>query len=277
MQVERFEHAGVRYGVRSWGAGGAPVVLVHGFAQSAASWDEVAPLLARDRAVCALDLAGHGASDRPVDPAPYALDAQAEALLAFLAGFERRPAVVGYSMGGRVALAAAVKNPHAFAALILEGAGLGPATADEREAARERDLANAARLRAEGVLAFMDAWERLPLFATQRDLPAATREGVRAGRLANDVESLARTFEHAGQHAMPDRAVVLAALAQLRDGGVPVLYLAGERDAKYRALAEGLATAGLAETRIIEGAGHNVHLEAPDAFAREVSAFLSAR
>ena len=279
----RFEHAGVRYGVRCWGdrsansgssAYGAPLVLVHGFAQSVASWDEVAGRLARDRAVYALDLVGHGRSDRPDSPQAYALHAQAEALLAFISAVSdgeggresRKPAVIGYSLGGRVALAAAVRDPQAFAALVLESAGLGPANARERAAARERDAAQAMRLRTEGLTAFMDTWERLPLFATQSDLPAAVRERVRAGRLANDAEALARTFEGAGQHAMPSRPEALAALASMCESGAPVLYLAGARDAKYCILAEGLASNGVCETRIIEGAGHNVHLEAPGDF-----------
>lgn len=257
-----------------------PLVLVHGFAQSAASWEEVAATLATDRSVYALDLVGHGASDCPDDASTYALDAQAEALLAFLTEIPGRPAVVGYSMGGRVALAAVTRDPRAFAAsaraLILEAAGLGPASPEERDAAAARDAANAANLRADGVSAFMDVWERLPLFATQRDLPAAIRARLRAGRLDNDAEVLARTFEHAGQHAMPSRERALEALATLRELGLPVLYLAGERDAKYAALAAELAAANLCTTSIVPGAGHNVHLEAPATFAQELTRFLSA-
>lgn len=278
-----WEHGGVRYGVRRWtdaGDAGAPLVLVHGFAQSAASWDEIAANLATDRSVYALDLVGHGVSDCPDDASAYALDAQAEALLAFLAEIPGRPAVVGYSMGGRVALAAATREPRAFTAgaraLVLEAAGLGPASPEERGAATARDAANAAKLRASGVPAFMDVWERLPLFATQRDLPAATRACLRAGRLDNDAEALARTFEHAGQHAMPSRERTLKALATLRASGLPVLYLAGERDAKYAALAAELAAANLCTTTIVPDAGHNVHLEAPAAFAQELARFLSA-
>lgn len=309
MRVERFEHAGVGYGVRHWGdfsafggphsqdasllsssLGGppsqdVPLVLVHGFAQSAASWDEVAELLARDRTVYALDLVGHGRSDRPDDPHAYALEAQAEALLAFLNAVSDgedgrracKPAVVGYSMGGRVALAAAVRDPGAFGALILESAGLGPTTSAERATSAERDATQAARLRADGLSAFMDVWERLPLFASQRDLPTAARKRLRAGRLSNDAEALARTFEGAGQHAMPARTEALTALAVLREGGAPVLYVAGERDAKYRALADSLAASNVCETRIVEGAGHSIHLEAPAAFVACLRACLETR
>ena len=98
--------------------------------------------------------------------------------------------------------------------------------------------------------------------------PRVVREHIRAGRLANDAEALARTFEHAGQHAMPARHQVLTALSALRLAGVPVLYLAGERDQKYRALADELADGGLCETRTIRGVGHNAHVEDPVGFAR---------
>lgn len=257
----------------------APLVLLHGFAQSAASWDAVArEFAAAGRSVYALDLAGHGESERPADPQAYALEAQADALLAFarkLADDEgTRPAILGYSMGGRVTLAALGRDPQAFSAVILEATGFGPATQVERDAAAERDAACAARLRTDGLEAFMEFWEQLPLFASQRELPPDVRARVRAGRLANDAEALARTFERAGQHVMPARTTTLETLARLREAGTPLLYLAGERDAKYRSLAVQAAEAG-ATVRIVPGAGHSTHLEAPDAFVRETAAFLS--
>ncbi|MCB6527362.1 alpha/beta fold hydrolase [Eggerthella lenta] len=250
----------------------APLILLHGFAQSSASWDAVArKLAATGRPIYALDLVGHGESERPADACAYALDAQGEALLSFarmVADREgARPAVLGYSMGGRVTLAALRRDPRAFAAVVLEAAGFGPATQ------AKRDAACATRLRADGLEAFMDFWEQLPLFASQRDLPPDVRERLRAGRMANDAEALARTFEQAGQHVMPSRAETLETLAVLRAGGTPLLYLAGERDEKYRALAAQAAEAG-ATVCIIPGAGHNAHLEAPATFAKEVASFL---
>lgn len=297
-----FQHDGVRYRFAVWeseAAEAAPVVLLHGFAQSAASWDGIAEHLGRTRSVVALDLVGHGGSDRPEGADAYALGAQGEMLLAYLASpvgvaalaapgrsnggsasaaqGSRKPLVVGYSMGGRVALAAASRQPETFArfagGLVLESAGLGPVDEREREDAAERDARNAAALRRDGLSAFMDAWERLDLFATQRDLPASARERMRASRLANDAEALARTFEHAGQHAMPARVDVLAALASLRVSGAPVRYIAGALDVKYRMLAEGLEDEGLCEVRIVAGAGHNVHLEAPAAYLRALEGF----
>ncbi|MCB7036576.1 alpha/beta fold hydrolase [Eggerthella sinensis] len=283
-----FVHDGVRYGMARWGAPDAapatPLILLHGFSQSAASWDDVAVQLGATRPVYALDLVGHGASDRPDNPEAYALDAQGAALCAFahhVAAVENaHPAVLGYSMGGRVTLSALSGDPHAFSAVILEAAGLGPASPADRAAAAERDARCAARLRVDGLAAFMDVWEQLPLFATQRTLPADVRERLHAARMANDAEALARTFEHAGQHVMPDRAANLATLAALASSHaqpLPLLYLAGEHDQKYRAQAHDFAAATHAATCIVPGAGHNTHLEAPAAFVREVEAFLSAR
>ena len=267
----RFDFQGIRYRYLSWGSASrtqAPVVLLHGFAQSARAWSEVAEALADRWPVYAFELVGHGGSQVPANALPYTLTAQGETLLAFLghvAPPSAKPVVVGYSMGGRVALKAARRDPHAFGALVLESAGLGPVSAAEREAAYRRDIANARRVREAGLEAFMDAWERMPLFATQRVLPAEIRARVRAGRLANDAEALARTFEHAGQHVMPDRRETLATFDALAKAGVPVLYLAGELDQKYRALADSLVETSV-QTRIVACVGHNIHLESPRAF-----------
>lgn len=262
-----------------------PVILLHGFSQSADSWDQVAPLLACHRTVYALDLVGHGGSTAPADSFFYALQAQGEALLAFVAHVAaenggRRPAVIGYSMGGRVALSSLVKQPGEFSravsSLVLESVGLGFAADADRACAADRDAANAARLRERGVEEFMNAWERLPLFASQRHLPSNVRSHVRAGRLANDAEALARTFEHAGQHSMPARKEVLSALAAVCNQGVSVQYLTGSLDRKYRALSEELRCVPGVAVETVRGSGHNVHLEAPADFVRCVEAFLAA-
>lgn len=340
-ETRGFDFRRMRFDMKAWrasassaregGALSAPIVLVHGFAQQASTWDKVALSLSRAGVECfAFELAGHGKSARPtVGDVPgreaFDLDFQAQALLAFcevvthVAG--RLPVLVGYSMGGRVALQAArlvaddlrdggqidriaLRSSAAFApcgrsgrldvagggqrdtaatsaddaawmsaavpfsALVLESAGLGPADAASREALRERNFAWAARVRGEGVSAFMSWWEALPLFESQRNLPVDQRERLRVGRLANDAESLALSFEQAGAHQMPLRCESIRALCELSRRGVPVSYLAGELDAKYcKVLADLRADSHDAVScRAVPCAGHNIHLEQPEAF-----------
>lgn len=340
-ETRGFDFEGMRFGMKVWRAsvpdareGGtlsAPIVLVHGFAQQASTWDKVALSLSRAGVECfAFELAGHGKSaHQTVGDVPgreaFDLVFQAQALLAFceavahVAG--RLPVLVGYSMGGRVALQAArlvaddlrdggqidriaLRSSAAFApcgrsgrldvagggqrdtaatsaddaawmsaavpfsALVLESAGLGPADAASREALRERNFAWAARVRGEGVSAFMSWWEALPLFESQRNLPVDQRERLRAGRLANDAESLALSFERAGAHAMSSQGESIRTLCELVAKGIPVSYLAGELDAKYcKVLADLRADSHDAVScRAVPCAGHNIHLEQPEAF-----------
>ena len=252
------------------------LVLVHGFSQQADSWDEVARALAQDRVVYALELTGHGESERPDQARFYQLTCQAEALVRFMmqeavARDGEKPWVLGYSMGGRVAVQAAVDTPEAFGGLLLESAGLGPETDDERRAAAARDAASAARLRACGIERFMDEWEALPLFASQRSLDGARCARLRESRCSNDAEALARTFEQAGQHAMPSRAAVLRALRDMQSRRIPFSYIAGADDVKYARLGEVLAAAGFC-AEVVMGSGHNVHEERPSAFVDWVRA-----
>ena len=155
-----------------------------------------------------------------------------------------------------------------FSALVLESAGTGPADDAAREALRERNFAWAARVRGEGVSAFMDWWAGLPLFESQQHLPADQQKRLRVGRLANDAESLALSFERAGAHVMPPKQETIRALCELAAQGIPVSYLAGELDAKYcKVLADLRAESqGAISCRIVPAAGHNIHLEQPRAF-----------
>lgn len=365
-----FDFEGMRFGVKAWrasasgaregGSPAVPIVLVHGFAQQASTWDDTAHLLADAGAECfGFELAGHGAGacsaggDPAERPDFFDLRFQVRALLAFCRVVARdagvAPALVGYSMGGRVALQAAclaaddlrdggelnrislgssavfaprgracrldavaddlrdgelgraaLRSSAAFApcdrtgcldvagacqrdtaanaarmsaavpfsALVLESAGLGPVDDAAREALRERNFAWAARVRDEGVSAFMDWWAGLPLFESQRNLTNDQRERLRAGRLANDTESLALSFERAGAHAMPSQGESIRALCELAAKGIPVSYLAGELDAKYRKVASILQaeSQGAVSCCVVPAAGHSIHLERPEAF-----------
>ena len=155
-----------------------------------------------------------------------------------------------------------------FSALVLESAGLGPVDDAAREALRERNFAWAARVRDEGVSAFMDWWAGLPLFESQRNLTNDQRERLLAGRLANDTESLALSFERAGAHAMPSQGESIRALCELAAKGIPVSYLAGELDAKYCKVASTLQSEsqGAISCCVVPAAGHSIHLERPEAF-----------
>ena len=247
------------------------LLVLHGFTGSAASMAGVACALAADARVLRLELVGHGESDAPAAPAPYAMAACAEQIVAaarVLAG--ARPHLLGYSMGGRAALAAALAAPDAFASLILVGATAGiadPAARAERIASDER-LARS--IEGHGLERFVDAWMAQPLFASQARLGPEALARARAERLAQRPHGLANSLRGMGAGAQPPLHDRLGEL------DLSVLLVVGEEDAKFRAIAAELARSiPRAQVAVVPGAGHAAHLEAPDRFAAIVRAFLA--
>jgi len=249
---------------------GPPLVLLHGFTGSARSWGPLAEMLAARFTLLAVDIVGHGASSKPEEVDRYAIDKAArdavDAMLAF--GF-RQSAWLGYSMGGRLALHVAAAFPEAVERLVLIGASPGLADPEEREARRASDEALADRIEREGVPAFVDHWESLPLFATQARLPAGMRLAIRRGRLANDARGLANSLRGMGTGAQPPLH------DQLSDITAPSLLLAGALDAKFAAIAGDMAAAMPdARAHRVRDAGHAPHIEKPAYCVRTITAFL---
>ncbi|HEY8418652.1 MAG TPA: 2-succinyl-6-hydroxy-2,4-cyclohexadiene-1-carboxylate synthase [Limnochordales bacterium] len=259
---------GVTYRVRVAGDG-PPLLLLHGFTGTGAAWDGLVPTLSRRFRTVAPDLIGHGETDAPKDPARYRMEQCVADLLALLDALEvERCHVLGYSMGGRVALHLALAAPGRVLTLVLEGASPGIADPVERAQRIRQDEALAASIEREGVAAFAERWERMPIFDSQQRLPPEVRAAVRAQRLAHTSIGLANSLRGMGAGAQEPLVERLGELT------MPCLLLAGELDEKYRGLVAAMAARiPRAETAVVPGAGHNVHLEKPEAFLERVLAF----
>ena len=252
-------------------AGGLPTVLLHGFTGSVATWDRLAASLVQaGRTVVAVDLIGHGRSDAPESDARYGIERVVDDLAALLGTLGYRAARwLGYSMGGRVALLLAARHPQLVEALLLEGATAGLSDPRERAERARADDALADRIERGGVPAFVEEWERLPLWDSQRSLPPEVRERLRAQRLGNDAGGLARSLRGMSVGRQPS---LWDELGSLR---APTLLLAGALDRKFTAIADEMARAlPNATMESIGGAGHAAHLERPESFAGAVLRFL---
>jgi 2-succinyl-6-hydroxy-2,4-cyclohexadiene-1-carboxylate synthase len=246
------------------------LLLLHGFTGSTETWEPLRAVLERSFTVIAIDLPGHGWSESPTDPARFALPRLAGDLAVVLdtLGF-LRTAVLGYSMGGRAVIQFALQHPDRVAALVLESASPGIADDAERAARVASDTKLAESIERDGIEAFVDRWEKLPLWASQASVPDEIRARLRRQRLANLPAGLANSLRGAGAGEEPS---TLDRLTELR---ASVLLIAGGLDPKYmtlsRIMMERLPDARL---EIVEGAGHAVHLERPLEFGGAVECFL---
>lgn len=252
---------GVSLCVRECGSG-PPLLLLHGFTATARSLDALSESLAGAHRVIAPDLVGHGASDAPREVAPYRMEACVAQLCALLDALDSGPVgVLGYSMGGRLALALLAYMPERIRAGLLVSASAGIALPGARAARVRDDEALALRIESRGVAAFVDAWLAQPLFASQlRRQSASERAQTRAERLANRAHGLANSLRGMGSGAQPPLHV------HLPDITCPVVLAVGEEDEKFQRIASALAD-DLPRGRVhrIPRSGHAVHLENPTA------------
>jgi 2-succinyl-6-hydroxy-2,4-cyclohexadiene-1-carboxylate synthase len=251
--------------------GGVPVLMVHGFTGSAEGWGEgILEGLARGGPVLAVDLPGHGESDPDRDASAFTMERVVADLLAVLddQGVETAD-WVGYSMGGRIAISAAVHHPNRFRRLVLESASPGLRSEDARARRRRQDDLLARRIEAQGIEAFVDYWMAQPLFSTQLRLPPAVLGDARRRRLRNRPRALANVLRGMGTGSQPSYWDDLRGLA------VPTLLLTGELDGRYSGIATEMARL-LPDARhvMVADAGHTVHLELPRQWLAVVGPFL---
>ena len=227
------------------------VVLLHGFTHTGASWDPVVAALGERYRAFAPDIRGHGSASMRE---PVTLEAVLDDLAALA---PPRFTLVGYSMGGRLALHAALAAAldRRIDGLVLIGASPGIEDPAEREERRNADERLADEVDHMTIEQFAERWAQNPVLAGQ---PPAVAAAVRADRLRNQPPGLAGALRGLGTGALPS---LWHRLPEVR---APVTLIAGERDAKFRGIADEM-TRGLQDATIavFPSAGHAVHLETP--------------
>jgi 2-succinyl-6-hydroxy-2,4-cyclohexadiene-1-carboxylate synthase len=236
------------------------ILFLHGFMGSGADWTGAISALDERFYCVSPDLPGHGAS-LGLPPEHYTVEGTTRALLDLLDDLDiERAGLVGYSMGGRLALDLALRHPELCSSLFLESASPGIEDATEREARRRSDEEKAERLESGDLASFLDDWYRQPLFASLARREGLLQKTIKA-RLRNDPAELARSLRGMGAGSQPSLWGELGGLQ------APVLAVAGILDEKYARIS--CRTAALnprVRTAVVPGAGHNVRLEAPEAY-----------
>ena len=233
-------------------------VALHGFTASGESFGELAGLL--QRSVIAPDLPGHGGSE-PVDDLTGAVDAVADVVRSVAAP----RLLIGYSMGGRLALRVALERPSLVDRLVLVSTGSGIDDDDERADRRRADAALADRLETMPIDDFLDEWLANPIVALPRSMGEVQLQTDRAMRSVNQPAHLAAALRSMGQGGTPSLSGRLGELA------IPTLLVSGAGDAKYTEIMAHMATAIPDATHVvIPDTPHNLVAASPAELATAI-------
>lgn len=238
--------------------GASTVLFLHGFMGSGEDWRPIAQGFPRDYRCVLVDLPGHGYTPVRSDSAAYSMASVSRDVMYLMDRVSPGHFfVVGYSMGGRLGLYLAAEYSERIRGLVVESASPGLGTERERADRRELDERRATELETGNWETFLRQWYAMPMFESLREHGGRFTELLERRR-RNNPRELARVLRGMGTGVQP------SLWDALPDMDVPTLVVAGEHDAKYRALAESMrANMPRAAVAVMPGAGHNVHFEKP--------------
>ena len=237
---------------------GSRLVFIHGFTQTRHTWQDVTKNLSSQFEVVLVDAPNHG------DSSDISLNLETGANAIVEVG--QSATYVGYSMGARLCLTAALAHPQQVKRLVLISGTAGIEDKDERLARVVSDEELAMRIEQNGVTNFIDLWLALPIFSG-----LTTLNNQREIRLCNTATALASSLRLCGAGKQQPT------WSRLKELTMPVLIVAGENDKKFVELAQRLTAAigDNAKLQIIEKSGHTPHLEQPQQFLDVVNEFLA--
>lgn len=233
------------------------IVALHGFTGCGEDFQPLREHLPAGVSLLAPDFPGHGTRSGVRRPEEYSFESHLR-IITDAVGEGEPVTLLGYSMGGRIALHWALAHPTRIRRLVLVGASPGLATPEEREERQRGDEALARHIIHQGLPGFYKFWHTLPFFQPLFRLPADRLDPIVARRNRNEPEGLALSLQHVGTGALP------SLWPRLRELRGPVDLVAGELDPKFTTIAHRMGEQiPRARISIIENAGHAVHLEQP--------------
>ncbi len=247
----------------------ASILCVHGFCGAAHDFQICAD--SYTGRILALDLLGHGGSAPIPDAKALTLDQTVNQVVEATNALElEAPVLLGYSMGGRIALATVLAYPNRFSGLILVGATAGLQGEEQRRDRRQSDEELARRARRLGSADFSSYWATQDLIQTQQTIPEPYRTLMQAERRGLSMSTIVASLEGLGQGVCPDQWENLTTIK------VPVVLITGESDTKYGRIAQKMATRlPVGQHIVLPDVGHAAHLECPQGFSRVLDSILN--
>lgn len=247
------------------------LICFHGFTGTSKTF---IPVFKKEsnRNILAIDLIGHGQTDSYVHPYRYQMDCLCQdiAVLTEQLGIITF-SLLGYSMGARVALGFTCLFPQKIQQLLLESGSPGLKSKAERMMRKRSDEHLAGFIMSHSIEDFVDKWEQLSLFDSQRYVSPKIQETLRQERLSQRAFGLACSLWFMGTGVQPEFWQKLDKIK------APVLLIVGELDPKFQRIAQRMQAKKLdLSIETVKNAGHCVHLEKPEIFEEAVYTFLAS-
>ena len=246
------------------------IIFLHGFLGSGSDWVPIARELENEYCCILVDLPGHGESDIEANGNPDLFFTKTVDAIAMELSRSAAPEpcfLVGYSMGGRIALSLLLRHPELFAKAIILSASPGLATEKERLSRRESDEGIARKIE-KNFAGFIQAWYEQPLFASLKNHPVFKE--VESERKINNPSNLALALRLLGTGQQP------SLWDELQQNKVPIQFFAGEKDLKFVEIGRQMVNLCTESTlEIFSGCGHTLHLENRVLFVERLIQFFN--
>ncbi len=269
------EHSGIKLNVeipREFDTRKETILFLHGFTGCAEDWFPIIDSLPENFNYVCLDFIGHGKSDHPVIPEFYNTESIIEQIKTVKERIVKSSKIIllGYSMGGRAALAFSIKYPEDIKGLVLESASAGIKNEAERNKRYEDDLKLIEFISSHTMEEFIDFWQDQEMFNTQRRFSNDKLKRLKKTKYNNSKIGLINLLKGFSTGIMPPLHDKLKTLP------VKVILISGELDTKYTFINSKIVRGfQKAKHKVIKNAGHNTHLEEPKRFIEIITNYFN--